>query len=135
MVVLPPQLCEFFRMSQFSQFQCGWWFLKVQFQSRGVPISQGQLRECTEQLCPTPWQQERCTNVELFHDLWNQQSNFPIIYVFSLHLDGNRLERFWVLTYQTALNLHFLVEVKAKENALNSLCVESRNVVQGSVIT
>lgn len=54
---------------------------------------------------------------------------------FSLRLDGNRLERFWVLTYQTALNLHFLVEVKAKENALNSLCVEFRNVVQGSVIT
>lgn len=30
------------------------------------------LGSCPEQLCPTTWQQERCTNVQLFRDPWNQ---------------------------------------------------------------
>lgn len=35
---------SFLGVSLSSQLQCGWYFLRVQLQSRGVPITQGQLR-------------------------------------------------------------------------------------------
>lgn len=75
-------------------------FLTEQGSSHHPGPAEG-LGSCTEQLCPT-WHQGRCTNVELFHHPWNPQSSSSVICVFSSHHDGNGLERFCVLTYQTA---------------------------------
>lgn len=80
------------------------------------------------------WQQERCTNVELFHvePIICFLNDLCLLLFASWRQQVGKIFGCWHIKLH---NLHFLVEEKAKENALKSLCVESRNVVQGSVIT
>lgn len=92
------------------------------------------LGSCTEQLLPTTYNRKEA-------QMWScsiicaTNNPVPQWFMFSLCIlmvTGQKDFGCWQIKLH---NLHFLVEVKAKENALNSLSVESRSVVQGSVIT
>lgn len=121
----------FLGVSQSSQLQCGWLFLKVQFQSRGVPITQGQLHTAALSHHLATGKMHKCGAVP-----WSLESITQFLNcLFSLCILMGRGWKDFGCWHIKLHNLHFLVEVKAKENALNSVSVEPRNAVQGSVIS
>lgn len=106
-------------------------FLTEQGSSHHPGPAEG-LGSCTEQLCPTTWQDAQMWSCSMIPGTHNPLSQW---FMFSLCIVMGTDWKDFGCWHIKLHNLHFLVEEKAKENALNSLSVGSRNVVQGSVIT